>query len=541
LLLLWLVTFAAYWPSLGNGFTNWDDDKYVTENPAIRELSVDRLESIFSQSYTHTYVPLTILSFALEYQVAGLEPWLYHLDNLLLHLCNTSLVWCLLLTLTKRRRAALVGALLFGVHPLHVESVAWVTERKDVLYTAFFLGALLAYGSYLASQKARHYLLALVLSVLSLLSKGQAVAITPTLILLDAFHGRPLLARRVLVEKLPFLVLSLVFGAVALAVGELHEGLAAGASSIVGRLPHAGYAFLHYLVKLAVPYELSAVYAEPASRSLWISCGILVAVVIAFSWLVAVRRSRTLLFGAVFFSVNIVFMLQTLPLGTAFLADRFVYVASIGWFLVAGGVYDWVRTHGRRQTAVAAAGALLVYLTGLSVLTHQRCEVWRDGVSLWNDVIARYDAIPLAYYNRGIAYEAEGRLEAAIRDYDRAIELSPEYVSAYLKRGVGRAKLERWEGALGDFGRVLSVDPENAWAHQNRANVHYLLGNHRAAIEDLDRAIALDPEEGRNYLNRGALLTETGEIGRACEDFEAAIRLGVPGAARAMAGWCGAG
>src|SRR5262245_20673443 len=265
-----VTTVLCYRPSLDNGFTNWDDDLYVTRNPAIRELTPSRLLHMATRPVAFNYHPLTVLSLALNYAASGLDPRSYHATNLLLLVVNSVLVFFFVFQLTKRRaEAALMAALLFAVHPMHVESVAWVAERKDVLYTLFLMLALIAYLRYVEQPARRRpdLVATFVCFALSLLAKPAAVTLPLLLFAIDYYVRRPW-TRGVLLEKLPFVVLAIAFGLVTLriqsafiSVGGL-EALRAPEKLLV-----ACYGLVAYLVKAIVPYNLSAVHPYPAFRN----------------------------------------------------------------------------------------------------------------------------------------------------------------------------------------------------------------------------------------------------------------------------------
>ena len=210
--LVLLLTFILYRSGLQNGFVNWDDDKYIIDNPLIRSLDIGAL---FSGYVMGNYHPLTMLVYAIEYQLFGIDPTGYHVVNMLLHLLNTFLVFLAIIRLSKNNLAGLVAALFFGIHPMHVESVVWASELKDLLYTAFFLGSWIFYMRYIdAPEKRKYYYIALLLFLAALLSKAMAVSLLPVLFLTDYFRGRKI-SRPVIVEKFPWILLSIIFGIVA--------------------------------------------------------------------------------------------------------------------------------------------------------------------------------------------------------------------------------------------------------------------------------------------------------------------------------------
>ncbi len=571
-----LITFVCFSPALQNDFVNWDDDAYVVNSSIIRDLSAANIRSFFTEYHHGLYQPLTLLSLAVDYALGGLDPLGYHLVNVLLHLINTGLVFALVYALAGRFPVAWLAALLFGVHPLHVESVSWVTERKDVLYAAFFLASLIAYVRYARQGKGRHYGWALVLFVLSLLAKAQAVSLAITLFLVDFWCGRSLRDRKVLLEKAPFLVLALVFGVMALSaqasVGALTEGSDTG---LVQRLALAAYGLLSYFVRLLAPIRLSAIYPYPEwggrgfPVQLWVYplvvLGALAVVVLAL------KHSKTLFFGVAFFVINIALMLQVVPAGTAFTADRFSYIPSVGFFFLIGMGYHPAATDNP-GLARPLQLALLAYVALLGGLTFQRAQVWRDSLSLWNDVLGKYPDVPFALNNRGIARNASGDVEGAVADYQRAIRLQPDYSKPYENRGNARLALGRYREAIADYDAAIRLDPSQATSYYNRGlardylgdpasaipdydealrlapglvEAYYSRGGARAntgdlpgAIDDYSQALRLDPDDARSYLNRGVVKLAVGDSTGACRDWTAAARLGSEAAAERLREGC---
>ena len=384
------LTFLTYLPALSNGFTNWDDDKYILMNDAIKGLSAAHVRTHFTQFFEGNYHPLSLLSLSLDHAIGGLDPFVYHLINLVFHLVNTALVYYVVLLVSGRLPIAAVAALLFGIHPMHVESVAWIAERKDVLYAFFFLVSLVAYIHYVRTDKTRFFVWSVVLFLCSMLSKAMAVSLVVTLVALDVFLGRKLLSRKVLLEKVPFVLFALVLGWVAIVAQQSKGAVIEGFLLWHQRLLVACYGLVQYVWKLMLPLGLSPFYAYPAVRegllpsTFWFYP--VIVLVLAGLVVASFRYSRLAVFGAVFFAVNVALVLQWFPVGSALMADRYVYVASIGFFLIVGTVYDSLL--GSRYPRLAGV-ALAVYTALLCVSTYRYTQIWKDDITLWNSVIAK--------------------------------------------------------------------------------------------------------------------------------------------------------
>jgi protein O-mannosyl-transferase len=256
-----LITSAVYFQGIFNDFTHWDDPSQVYQNPDIRSLKFDNIQTYFTKYYVNMYQPLTTLSFAVEYHFFGLNPKAYHATNLVLHLFNVVLVFYFVLIISKRTTTALIVACLFGIHPMHVEAVAWITSRKDVLYTFFYIGSIISFIKYVTYNKHTYYWISLFLFVFSLLSKSTAVTLPVILLLIDWYKQRDFRGS-VLYEKIPFLVLSFLFGIISL-ISQQSMGYEndAVAFKFIDRLLLAAYSLGFYFVKLFIPINLSVLHA----------------------------------------------------------------------------------------------------------------------------------------------------------------------------------------------------------------------------------------------------------------------------------------
>lgn len=555
------ITIFAFFPSLSNGFTNWDDTAYVTDNLLIRSLSVENLTKMFTTFQLGFYHPLTLLSYACEYRFFGPHPLAYHATNLLLHLMNTLLVYRLIYLLSGKQLAAFVTALLFAVHPLHVESVAWISERKDVLSAAFILAALIAYVRYRGKETRGAYLLTLTVFTCSFLAKPMAVAIPLVLLLFDYLMGRKF-DRKMILEKIPFLAIAVFFAIFAFLAQEKFGAVKHETSFISwNNISVACYGFLFYIGKLLLPLKLSCIYPYPAKTGglypFSIVISPLIVIVLTIGMLFAGRYSKKITFGYFFFLITLAPVLQLVPVSLSMTADRYTYLPAVGLFYIAGEgcSYLWERFRRRRVVLMVAGLAAAGMLAGL---TSQRCRVWENSVTLWNDVLAKYPRVPSAYNNRGYAaagtgdlaqaiadyteaiaidpdyaeaysnrgnaYGAAGDFDRAIADYNEAIRILPTYAAAYTNRGHAYAAKKDLELAIADYDRSLSIDPHNAVTYNNRAFIHLLKGDPDQAIADCNEAIKRDPYYAKAFNNRGLAYSAKGDFDHALADFSETLR-----------------
>ena len=522
LAIILLISFVIYLPVFNNKLLAWDDDNYIKNNPLIYSIN---LKDIFSQYVMGNYHPLTILTFAIEYQFFGLNETGYHIINLLLHLLNVVLVFYVINLLVNKPTVALVASLLFGIHPLHVESVAWAAELKDLLYTFFFLTSYIFYLKYLTSQQKKMYVFSLLLFCLSLLSKAMAVSLPVVLILTDYFKGRKINSK-VLLEKLPFILLSIGFGIVAVWAQK-----SSGATEVVNfdflqRIVFACYGFIMYIVQLFFPLHLSAYYPYPIKSTESIPAQfylypILVAGLI-FAVFYSLRFTKKFFLGIGFFAITIFLVLQLLPVGGAIIADRYSYIPSIGIFYLAGEGFNLLLN---KKFRVPAFSLLAIITIIFSIKTYARCNIWNNDLSLWNDVISKYQTVPIAYNNRGLIYLHEGKNDIAFKDFNKAIELKPDYAKAYNNRGTLFMNENKSDEALKDFDKAIEFMPSSEGFHISRGNALKNKNRIDEALMEYDKALSLRPDFAEAFYSRGVLFMNQGKNSQAIEEYSKAIGL----------------
>ncbi len=558
-----ILTAIVYLPGINNELTNWDDPAYINENPYAKEFSWENTKSMFSEYYIGNYHPLTLLSYNIEYQFSKADPLIYHINNLLLHLLNTLLVFWFISLLVKNNKISAITAVLFGVSPLHVESVMWISERKDVLYTFLFLTSLIAYIKYLDKRKTKLIILSLLLFLLSLLSKGQAVTLAVSLLAIDYIYGRKLLSKTVIIEKIPYFALALLFGVIAITAQKSGEAIAIeGADTIFGQIIYACYAFTEYIIKLIVPNNLSAIYPYPSnpdgSIPIWVYLYLIPFAAIIWFFIYSLKHDRSLAFGIIFFVLNIFLVLQLLPVGKAIMADRYTYIPSIGIFFIVGSYFEKISLDRPKYKQVI--GFIFgLYVFVLSILTYNRCEVWENSLSLWNDVLKKYPELPQAAYNRAIVREKERDIKGAIEDYSvtirndpanaeaynnrgnaktsagdfkgaiddltMAVNIHDNYDEAYYNRGIARIEQKDYQAAIADFDTAVSLNSRHIGALNNRGNAKKLSGDFEGAINDYNEVIAIAPDLAQSYNNRGSTYVSMQDYRRAIMDFTKAIKL----------------
>ncbi|GDX53215.1 O-GlcNAc transferase [Bacteroidota bacterium] len=529
-----VLTLVSYWPSLSNGFVNLDDDRYIETNQMIRHFD---LKVLFTSFWMGNYHPLVMMVYTWIYSFVQLEPKAYHTVNLILHLINTSLVLFVILELTDVFEIAVVVSLLFGIHPIHVESVAWVSELKDLMYTCFFLSSLFWYLKYLKNDfNKKYFLFSLLFFLCSLFSKGVGVSLTIVLLLVDYFKGRKM-EGKVFIEKIPFFILSFIFGVVAIKAQQDLGAIQDAIFSFPQRIVFACYGFTTYILKIIIPINLSAYYPYPAKTGESIPGVYYGYPVIVIALLAGVfysfKKTNKVFFSIGFYAITVALVLQLLPVGGAVIADRYSYIPSIGIFLLfAFGLFELYKNSSYKTIATAL---LLVMTASYSFMTYQRTQVWKDGMTLWSDVINKGNEVALAYNNRGVLYKQAGELEKAMKDYKHSLSLSPDNTDTwsnigliFWQQGLQNKNLQQVynDTAMKYLNKAITLDPKFATAYSNRGSVRSTMGDNQGALEDYTKAIDFDMNFADPYYNRGIVYYNLGRKGEACNDLNKAAQLG---------------
>jgi len=534
LLFVLAITAVAFYNVLGADFTNWDDNLFVTENQLIKDLSWENIKIIFTTFYKEDYLhPLVLISYSLEYKFFQLDPFFYHLDNLLLHLMNTVLVYWFVSILSRNAVIALVVTLLFGIHPLQVESVAWISERKGLLATFFFLQASIYYLFSMKGKGRVYFGMSLIAFVLALLSKAVAVIFPLTLLLYDYYIHRKI-DKRALLEKVPFFLISALYAADTLF---MHEQ--------TGQLDHAKLAspfknfliacrnIVLYIKHTVWPTELSALYPAPKEVSLFLPDFFLPLVIlcIMIALLLWTRKyNRTIIFGFLFFLVAILPVVKLVPFasGGAIMSDRYMYHSSIGLFFIAGFFIDKLYSMegaSRHYFKVASVVTVGIVVLLFSSMTYQRNKVWQNSKVLWSDVVKKYPSVSLAHYNLGLAYYDSGLLEEAIGEYEEAIKLRQHYLKARYNLGLAYAYSGHYDKALAQFQQTIALDPDHVGAHMSLGRVYQQLGLASKAVAEYREVLRVAPDRADMYNNIGELHFKEKSYDKAVDAFQEALRI----------------
>lgn len=564
ILIISIVSLISYYPTFNNEITSWDDEYYVNTNPYLKSLSAENIKTLFNTetSFMGNYHPLSMISLSIDYAIGGedengnINPFMFHLTNFILHVLISILVFFFTHLLLKNFRIALITAILFAVHTLHVESVAWISERKDVLYAFFFLASLVSYVKYIDSKRYFWYAFALVLFLLSLFSKGQAVSLAVTIFAIDWFKNRKFNIKLIL-EKIPFLALAIFFGLIAINAQKESDALIDEQGyDFIQRIGIASFAFMQYVFKLFLPINLSAIYPYPdiihQTIPTYFYLMILPVLLIVSTFIWAIFKKKNILaFGIAFFVINIFLLLQFIPVGSATHADRYAYIPSIGFFiLISALIINFIKQKPKTKNIIY--GLTGIYIAVLMILSIQRCYVWENSETLWTDTTKKSPNSVIAWNNLGSFNDKQAKKaltelrnkdaaifrKKAIKQFSKAIKGKPDYRNAYYNRGVSELELGKmnhdtvlFKDAINDFDNALAQDGQFADAYHNRANCKAELWQLDGAIKDFNLAIDIklmqkDYKELNNYYsNRGVTKGKKGDLDGAISDFKKAIEI----------------
>ncbi len=552
-LALAILTVITFWSLKDCGFIGFDDNRYVYENAYVQSgLNWSSIGQAFSSELVEkssNWHPLTWLSLMLDYQIFGLNPSCFHLMNLLFHVMNTILLFIIFYRMTKALWPSAFVAALFAIHPLHVESVAWIAERKDVLSAFFWMLTMGAYSYYVEHPGLWRYFLVLLFFVLGLMAKPMLVTLPFVLLLLDywplqrfqeikpdhriqtemsklltpdkqkkkskkkhavketlevrkpaASEYKWSLIYPLIWEKVPLFALAILSSIVTYVAQEKRAVKSFEAFPLVVRTENAVVSYIAYIGKMIWPSNLAVLYPHPMLLLPWQVFGsvlLLIIITVAVLWMV--KKTPYLATGWLWYIGTLVPVIGIVQVGDQAMADRYTYIPLIGLLIiVAWGVPDLLKKWNYRKEILLASSALSILC--LSIITWTQVGYWQNNITLFNHTLKVTDYNCLIYNNRGNTYYVLGNYKQAIEDYDRAIEIKPDYTDAYNNRGIAYTYLSNYRQAIEDFNRAIEINPSYTKAYLNRGVAYARLGNNNLAVNDLKTAAKLGDEHAKNFL-----------------------------------------
>ncbi|MCB9235501.1 MAG: tetratricopeptide repeat protein [Bacteroidia bacterium] len=541
-----ILTFVTMSPVVDNDWTNWDDEVYVVQNTQIQEFNGETIGHLFNPE-TRTlanYDPVSMTTLAWDLrgnsrpdgkggQIIKAKP--FHQTSLLFHLANTMLVFLFLYQFFDRKLLfPIVGALLFGVHPMHVEAVAWVSARKEVVYTFFFLFSLLAYDRHL--KKANWLMLGLTFLafVLSALSKPSAVALPGVLLAMDLYKGRTLGAKSLL-EKVPFFAVSVWIGLLTIAGQAAENALQSTENFGLGlRFLYGCYGLVMYVVKAIIPFGMAAIHPYPNPEEL--SVIFYLAPVLALGMLVGLfflwkKGQKGLWFGGIFYLITIALVLQFITFGHTLISERFTYLPYVGLFIMLAFGLEWALQKWNSNKNLKWGLYGLVGCLGIAFvpLSQNQAKVWKNSKTLMDQSIAQYpDLNALPYNNRGLWFKQNNQYGPALQDFNQAIDIDPGKALYFNNRGnlyrelaaEGQNEAANLQLSVADLSKAIEINPNDPDAYNSRGLSYLDMGNEKAALADFTQSIEIKPENDLAYLNRAVLQLNSQALEPALADFD---------------------
>jgi len=514
---------TAYSKVFNAGFSAWDDADYVFQNKDIRGFSAEHISAWFSHFYIGNYQPLTMASYAIDHMLGGDQPGMYHFTSLLLHACTAVALYFFINRLQANKMVGLFVALIFALHPVQTESVSWIAERKTLMCGLFSLLALLKYSTYLKIPTTKNLLIVCLLGVAAMLSKAVGVALPLSLLAVDLWMARDLKSKMVWLEKIPLLIVAAIVGAVAIkAQASGHFLNAHPEYGAFDTVVYAGYAYVQYIVHFLVPVQLSVLYPYPEKLGVLQYLYLLVALLILALGVIAYRKKWYVLCGGiVFYTVNIMLLLQFVQFGDVLLADRYMYLACIGIiFPAVYYLFAWLQKLSKQVVALVAG---VVVAAALLVMTFVRNDIWLSDLNFFNAISDADPNSAMAQYSIGALYMRVGDYAAAEQHMSMAVAIDPNSYKAWYNTGVLYLRERKPAQSLDALNRCLALR-EYPKAYFSRALLYQGMGKPELAIPDIDKVLEDQPQNARAYFIKADCLEQEAKMPEAIDYYSKAIQ-----------------
>lgn len=535
--LLFITTLFVYWQVTDYNFINFDDDVYVTANAHVQSgLTLENVRWAFTTTYANFWHPLTWLSFMLDYELFGLKPGGFHFSSLFFHILNSILLfWVVRMMTGKVWQSAFVAAL-FALHPLHVESVAWISQRKDVLSTLFWILTMWAYVLYVRKPTVIRYILPLFLYILGLMAKPMLVTLPFILILLDfwplgRFNFEPPPGKNVFSsnlhlvwEKIPYFLITVIFSIITFYAQRSSDAPKAFVSfPLYTRVANALVSYFLYIKKTMLPFDLTLHYPHPGALPVWqaASAGVLLLGISIFAVLKA-RKIPYFIFGWFWFLGTLIPVIGLVQVGLHAMADRYTYISLTGLFIIFAWGFPDVLAKWRYQNIGLAllASIILCYFIAISWI---QIGYWKNSLSVFEHAVQVTSNNYVAHNNLANALVTEDRADEAIPHYHEAIRLNPGDAQALNNLGFALAKTGHYEEAIENYGKALQLFPEYSKAHYNLGNALLAKGNLDGFIFHYATAMSIKPDSFEAYKTLGDILFKKGKIVEAIDLYYRAL------------------
>jgi len=532
------VTFIAFEQVRQNDFIDYDDDTYITSNPHVQQgITPKSIRWAFTTGYQANWHPLTWLSHMLDCKLFGPKPAGHHMTNLFFHIINTLLLFAILKAITKATWPSVFVAALFAIHPLHVESVAWAAERKDVLSTIFWMLTIAAYIRYANKPAIARYLLVALAFALGLMAKPMIVTLPFVLLLLDYWplnRFRPLQktdtnysAARLIAEKIPLFAIAAASSVITFIVQQ-KEGAVAHTEMfpLSERIANAAVSYISYLTKMLYPNRLGLLYPlSPETLAPYkpiLAALILIAITAAIIYFA--RKKRYLATGWLWYLGTLVPVIGIVQVGTQSMADRYTYIPLIGIFMIiAWSAAEFTQKFKKTKPLLAIPAVIIILV--LTLCTRAQVKVWNSSISLFEHTIKVTDGNFILHNNLAKAFLARGDIDQAILNCNKAIEIKPDYAEPHCNLAKSLYMQGDLEKAIQLCQLAIELNPDLAVAHYNLANGYREQGKFELAVTHYTKAVELIPDYFEALSNLGLLLRQLGRYDQALIHQQTVINL----------------
>jgi len=553
-----IATVFAYTKIFNAGFMSWDDMDYVFQTKDIQSISWEHICNWFSTYYIGNYQPLPVATYAIDFLLGAQQPLVYHIDSLIWHIADVLLLYTFINKIQSNKMVGFIVALLFALHPTQTESISWIAARNKVMNGFFFFSAMIMYVDYVRNNDRKKLVWVCIAGFAAYLCKATAVALPLALFAIDIWLQRSLKDKKVWLEKLPLILLAIPIAIMTLNAQkqvnflEVHHEF-----HWYDRVAFGGYAYVQYILQLLCPLKLSVLYPYPKATELIHVLYTVIALCIVGSMIVAYKKKWYVLRGGlIFFSVNILPVLQFVQFGEVLMADRYLYIASIGiWFPIVYYMFTYLEARSKRILAISISIGVLGIFT---LMTFVRNDIWLSEMNFWEAIVEKFPNSSVAqnsmggvylkkgdygqamqyidaaiaedpdnykaWYNKGVAYLRQSMPVAAVQAFNKSISIN-EYSKALFSRAMANEIMHKPEPALADIEKVLQQQPDNARAYYIKGSCLEQMNNIPEAINSYTMAIERESGEPLYFLKRGVLNAKTNRNNEAISDLDRAIQM----------------
>ncbi len=526
-----VITLLVFWQVRNFDFVSYDDGNYVYENDyVLTGLTPDSIAWAFTTGESANWHPLTWLSHITDVQIFGLRPGTMHLINLLFHIANTLLLFALMKRFTSSLWPSAFVAAAFAIHPMHVESVAWISERKDVLSCFLFLLTLTAYTSYSNRPSALRYITVIIIYILGLMAKPMLVTVPFVLTLLDYWPLNRIKWRKsdlkLILEKIPFLIFAGLSSVITFLVQQ-SSGAVADIEyvSIGSRIANAFVSYITYIEKIFWPTNLAVFYPLQTGIPFWqTAVCVLLFAAIFFTVFWFGRKHKYLITGWLWFVITLIPVIGIVQVGSQAYADRYTYIPYIGLFIIlALSAKEYIAQQPKlKSVAILLISAILI---ALGITAYRQTSFWSNGITLFSQTLKVTKKNYTAYNSLGVAYDMIARPDDAITAYQRAIKINPDYYTAYFNLGIVYRSLGRHEEAIAANEQAIRIKPDYPQAYNNMGISLSRFGRFQEAANAYQQAIRLNPDYADAYCNWGNIYLKIGRFPQAIELYKKALSI----------------